>query len=164
MLSQVKVTFPGHSTVNSITLGFTLIDASSSYPELIRKSGLTTWKPAVDKAVNLFESLESYIGSVTDEKQKQSHKILGSLWPPSNVEELNLQRWYAFNKTPSSFILTPSSMRIYPHHQDSGGFFVAILEKIKYPSTTEQKSRCVKSNGPFLQLISQGMENDLPIA
>ena len=27
------------------------------------------------------------------------------------------------------------SIRIYPHLQDSGGFFVAVLEKIKEPAS-----------------------------
>ena len=57
-------------------------------------------------------------------------------WPPKNVETLNLPRWYVlyFRFETFNFLTNTYSIRIYPHLQDSGGFFVAVLEKIKEPA------------------------------
>ena len=58
-------------------------------------------------------------------------------WPPKDVETLNLPRWYVlyfrFGNPP--FLTNTYSMRIYPHLQDSGGFFVAVLEKVRVPAS-----------------------------
>lgn len=74
--------------------GFKLIDVSSNYPQLISKPGMTTWKPSSDKSMKFFDSLEDYVNSLSDEKLKRSHKMKASMWPPSNIEELNISRWY----------------------------------------------------------------------
>jgi multisite-specific tRNA:(cytosine-C5)-methyltransferase len=53
-------------------------------------------------------------------------------WPPKNVETLNLPRWYVFIfQVRPPFLTNIYSIRIYPHLQDSGGFFVAVLEKVR---------------------------------
>ena len=73
-------------------LGFTLIDVSSLYPQLIRKPGMTHWKPPVDKEPNFFGSYEGYLGSLTEERRKET-KMVETHWPPDNVDELHLDRW-----------------------------------------------------------------------
>ncbi|EEB95259.1 hypothetical protein MPER_05799, partial [Moniliophthora perniciosa FA553] len=71
-----------------------------------------------DKAVKA--TYETYSAFLEADPQAASNtKLTEGHWPPQNVEELNLER----------------CMRIYPHLQDSGGFFVAVLErKQKTPS------------------------------
>lgn len=38
------------------------------------------------------------------------------------------------------------SLRIYPHQQDTGGFFVAVFDKVK-PMTAADKAKVAKSHG-----------------
>lgn len=63
-------------------------------------------------------------------------------WPPKDIEVLNLLRWYVFDfgHGSKSFMTNTYSMRIYPHLQDSGGFFVAVLEKVRDPSHSATSS------------------------
>lgn len=75
--------------------GFTLIDVSSLYPQLIRKPGITHWKPPVDKDLNFFGSYEGYLESLTEEGRKTA-KMVRSHWPPDNVDDLHLGRWYFY--------------------------------------------------------------------
>jgi hypothetical protein len=56
---------------------------------------MTTWRPPADRMLSFFDSLDEYVNSLPSEKQKQSHKMLRSYWPPNNVDELNLTWWYA---------------------------------------------------------------------
>jgi multisite-specific tRNA:(cytosine-C5)-methyltransferase len=59
-------------------------------------------------------------------------------WPPKNVETLKLPHSYVLLpvRKPLHFLtIYTHSMRIYPHLQDSGGFFVAVLEKIRDPAS-----------------------------
>ncbi|KAI9056453.1 S-adenosyl-L-methionine-dependent methyltransferase [Trametes sanguinea] len=95
--------------------GFELIDMSNHLPGLIHRPGMTSWKPSVSKDINTeFATYADYIQSL-DEAQRGSSKMLESHWPPTadEAEKLGLTR----------------CIRIYPHLQDTGGFFIAILQK-----------------------------------
>ncbi|OCH92740.1 S-adenosyl-L-methionine-dependent methyltransferase [Obba rivulosa] len=109
---------------------FELVDVSNHLPELIHRPGLTTWKPTVDRSINTdFATYDEYLQSLPEEKRGDT-KMLPSHWPPSAdvVEKLNL----------------PRCIRIYPHLQDTGGFFIAVLQK-KTPNAAAAAS--VKSTG-----------------
>lgn len=103
------------AALNSIP-GFELLDMSTHLPTLIHRPGLTTWTPSVDRATNTsYATYSDYIDSLPEDKRTES-KMLETHWPPSSdrAQELNLSR----------------CLRIYPHLQDTGGFFVAILHKL----------------------------------
>ncbi|KZT07398.1 cytosine-5--methyltransferase [Laetiporus sulphureus 93-53] len=96
--------------------GFQLIDMSSHLPGLVHRPGLTTWTPTVDRAITTeFATYDAYIQSLPEDKRSES-KMFETHWSPpaGEVERLNLTR----------------CLRIYPHLQDTGGFFIAILEKV----------------------------------
>ncbi|KAG0002156.1 hypothetical protein BGZ65_002881, partial [Modicella reniformis] len=82
-----------------------LVDVSNELPELKRHPGLSDWK------------VFSKDGQVIDKMEDLSKDIKGrfhpSMWPPKNAGELRLER----------------CLRIYPHLQDTGGFFVAVFKK-----------------------------------
>ncbi|KAI0753297.1 S-adenosyl-L-methionine-dependent methyltransferase [Daedaleopsis nitida] len=105
--------------------GFELIDMSDHLPGLIYRPGLTSWKPTVAREINTdFATYEDYIQSLT-ESQRASSKMLVSHWPltAEEAESLGLTR----------------CLRIYPHLQDTGGFFIAILQKkapVRIPAAT----------------------------
>lgn len=81
-----------------ISSGFTLIDVSSFYPQLARRPGIAFWKPPVDKESNFFDSYESYLESLPEERKKVP-KMAKTHWPPANVDELHLDRWYVIAAT-----------------------------------------------------------------
>ncbi|CAG8513683.1 4054_t:CDS:10 [Diversispora eburnea] len=82
-----------------------LVDVSDQLPELKRAPGLTTWK--------VMNKENRWVDKLEDINPRYRKKYEKSLWPPPNVNELNLER----------------CIRIYPHFQDTGGFFIAILQK-----------------------------------
>jgi hypothetical protein len=85
-----------------------LVDVSDQLVELKRRPGLHTWK-VTNKEGEYLESHES----IPDRQRK---KFPASAFPPTEeeVKEFNLDR----------------CIRIYPHQQDTGGFFVAVFEKV----------------------------------
>ncbi|KAI6134775.1 S-adenosyl-L-methionine-dependent methyltransferase [Pisolithus croceorrhizus] len=112
---------------------FELVDVSEQFPQLIRRSGLTTWSPTVDRTVNTsFNSYDVYIQSLPEDKRSDV-KLMETHWPPGNTETLHLER----------------CMRIYPHLQDTGGFFVAVFErKTKYRTVLHIRKRTAQDADP----------------
>ncbi|KIM25888.1 hypothetical protein M408DRAFT_330889 [Serendipita vermifera MAFF 305830] len=105
-----------------------LVDISSRLPELVRKPGISEWKVSVDKeAQNLATSYSSYWESLSD-SQKRDTKITESMFPPSDAASLHLERCW----------------RIYPHLQNTGGFFVAVLEHTAPATTALQRKKPLK--------------------
>ena len=85
-----------------------IVDVSDRYPKLRRTAGLTTWKVA-DMENNVYESFES----IPEEGRKLYRE---TMFPPSEAvcREAHIER----------------AMRFLPHHQNTGGFFVCVLEKV----------------------------------
>ncbi|KAL2733787.1 tRNA (cytosine(34)-C(5))-methyltransferase isoform X1 [Vespula squamosa] len=86
-----------------------LVDCRDLVPGLICDPGVTHWLPA---SKNL-----QYYNSWEDVPQQWQTQIRPKMFPP--------------NKEDSSKFHLERCMRILPHHQDTGGFFVAVLEKVK---------------------------------
>ncbi|KAG5519581.1 hypothetical protein PMAC_001736 [Pneumocystis sp. 'macacae'] len=85
-----------------------LVDVSDQLPELKRRKGVCVWK-VIDNNGEIIEF---------DERISMNNKKMPrSLWPPSKeeVKKFSLER----------------CLRIYPHLQNTGGFFVAVFEKIE---------------------------------
>ncbi|OMJ25367.1 tRNA (cytosine(34)-C(5))-methyltransferase [Smittium culicis] len=116
-----------------------LVDVSNELPGLIRKPGLSSWKVfdmdgverSSDEVVEISEDLDddddeesatppqetskSAKSSKNAENTPKTFRPYKSLFPPKNASELNLDR----------------CIRIYPHLQNTGAFFVAVFEKKK---------------------------------
>nr|XP_054748162.1 RNA cytosine-C(5)-methyltransferase NSUN2-like [Lytechinus pictus] len=90
-----------------------LVDVSDELPGLKRIPGKTTWKVIDDKG-QIFTSFEE-VQEREDREKRRRYKP--SFFPPSEDEakDMNLTR----------------CVRILPHHQDTGGFFVAVLQKTR---------------------------------
>ncbi|CAE6481525.1 unnamed protein product [Rhizoctonia solani] len=107
---------------------FELVDVSSSTPELKRRPGLSTWRPAVNREMDTsFSSYADFIESLPENKRSET-KMQPTHWPPADVEQLSLER----------------CLRIYPHLQNTGAFFVAVLHRKPRPEA--QSSTAVKRN------------------
>ncbi|KLO09985.1 cytosine-5--methyltransferase [Schizopora paradoxa] len=105
--------------------GFEVVDVSAHFPELERRPGLTSWQPAIDRDVDIScKTYQEYDAKFEESVTKDSNdtskadrpkrnKYSDTLWPPANSKELGLEK----------------CMRIYPHLQDSGGFFITVLQR-----------------------------------
>jgi hypothetical protein len=102
-----------------------LMDVSSELPALKRKAGLKTWK-VTDKDGVILNSLDD----ITEPRQRR--KFPASAFPPTpeEADAMHLER----------------CLRIYPHDQDTGGFFVAVFKKIK-PLTVADRVMLAKLEG-----------------
>ncbi|KAK6106374.1 NOL1/NOP2/sun family protein [Brugia pahangi] len=86
-----------------------LIDVSQQLPQLKRMSGLSKWR-VFDKAMREYSILEDVIAD-------QRRYFTSSMFPPNDdeIQNFHLERCF----------------RILPHLQNTGGFFVAVLRKLK---------------------------------
>ncbi|KAF2659937.1 S-adenosyl-L-methionine-dependent methyltransferase [Lophiostoma macrostomum CBS 122681] len=106
-----------------------LVDCSDHLPNLIRKPGLNTWKVldtstvgGGDKENHMFTSWDTFLKTlkkyeVEDPGRKFSNKIIPGVFPPTAT-------------TDDARIALERCLRVYPHLQNTGGFFIAVLEKL----------------------------------
>ncbi|KAH9936711.1 S-adenosyl-L-methionine-dependent methyltransferase [Amylocystis lapponica] len=113
--------------------GFELIDVSDHLSGLVHRPGITTWRPTVDRSISTeFATYQEFFSSLPESKRAEC-KMVESQWPPplGEVEGLNL----------------PRCLRIYPHLQDTGGFFIAVLQKKPVRGATTQAPRKEATEG-----------------
>ncbi|KAL7408753.1 S-adenosyl-L-methionine-dependent methyltransferase, partial [Mrakia frigida] len=105
---------------------FKIVDASASLPNLVRAKGLTTWKAAVGKDCLLYDTYEEFCAAeqTTEEIKERNHE---TMWPKGDEVELGLEK----------------CLRLYPHLQDTGGFFVTVLEKALEEVKGDEKDQVV---------------------
>lgn len=108
--------------VVTCTADMSLIEATDQLPGLQRRRGLTTWK-VYDKRMQMYATRADYEGprEPRNKGEKQEKPVADSCWPSGNEAELGLDK----------------CLRLYPHLQDTGGFFVALLEKAGNESRQE---------------------------
>ncbi|XP_047520424.1 tRNA (cytosine(34)-C(5))-methyltransferase [Pieris napi] len=85
-----------------------LVDVTGELPGLKYKKGMTYWRPA-SKDMVFYEKYEEV-------PEKWQTVVRPQMFPPSpeSTDKFNLDR----------------CIRILPHQQDTGGFFVAVVEKV----------------------------------
>jgi len=93
-----------------------LLDVSSELPALKRRSGLTTWK--VPNLSHL-EDENAYFESFESVPDRRLMKNPRSLFPPDAEKEQDIVQ------------VLPRVLRILPHDNDTGGFFVSVFRKLK---------------------------------
>lgn len=109
-----------------------LVDVSDKFPELKRHNGITKWR-VMDKVTNWYTQFEEVKNVV-----RKSNKIQRSMFPPTpeEIEKFKLER----------------SMRILPHTNNSGGFFIAVFRKVadfEFPTAamaTEEEAANTENN------------------
>ncbi|KAI9494607.1 S-adenosyl-L-methionine-dependent methyltransferase [Zychaea mexicana] len=100
-----------------------LRDVSDQLLGLKRKPGLHTWK-VMTKDGKHCGSMGDLQDNSNSKQEAQKGKFPKSVFPPDNAEALHLDR----------------CLRIYPHLQNTGGFFVAVFDKVKPMSRSERGS------------------------
>jgi multisite-specific tRNA:(cytosine-C5)-methyltransferase len=98
-----------------------ILDSSSLLPELKRYAGMKTWN-VMDKQDRIWSSYDEVTRQREEEGSDGLARLQESMFPPR--EDIHLER----------------CMRVYPHLQDTGAFFIAILEKkSEIKAKTEEK-------------------------
>ena len=98
-----------------------LLDCSDRLSGLIRNQGLTDWS-IMSRTGQIYESFPE-----AAQYEQDGGKVVPGMFAPDPQENIPLQK----------------CMRVYPHQQDTGGFFIAVLEKlseIRAKPETESKS------------------------
>lgn len=85
--------------------GVELVDVSSELNGLKYSQGLSDWV-VMTREMNI-------VNDPNEVEEKYKTQIRPILFPPKNIAQFNMNR----------------CIRILPHHQDTGGFFVAVLQK-----------------------------------
>jgi hypothetical protein len=86
-------------------------------------------------------------------------KVKPTMFPPTaeEIKTMNLHRWYCAMQfllvvIPCSFsfllmLMIGNSMRILPHKADTGGFFIALLAKVRAPRPlTEEEHKALRGS------------------
>jgi multisite-specific tRNA:(cytosine-C5)-methyltransferase len=104
-----------------------IVDVSKELPGLKRYPGMTSWK-IMDKSHRIWSSWED-----VEEAQKEKPDDALSNLSPS---------FFAPQTTGEDRVPVELGMRIYPHFQDTGGFFITVLEKLsEIKAKTEPKKK-----------------------
>lgn len=94
-----------------------LIDCSASLPDLKRKSGLRNWK-VMDKPGKLWQSWQEVEEHRAKEGSNGTERLAEGMFPPASTSDQGVE------------IPLNRCMRVYAHLQDTGGFFITVLEKL----------------------------------
>ncbi|KAK8159834.1 cytosine-5--methyltransferase NCL1 [Phyllosticta citrichinensis] len=93
-----------------------IIDCSNELPGLKRVPGLKSWK-IMDKSGRMWNSWEEVEAQKKEPGEEGLSKLVEGMFPPptpeNEAERMPLER----------------CIRVYPHLQDTGGFFITVLEK-----------------------------------
>ncbi|CAR29453.1 hypothetical protein ZYGR_0AD01350 [Zygosaccharomyces rouxii] len=86
-----------------------LVDCSDKLPGLVRSNGINQW-PVLNRNM--------------ETKEKGEDGTNDSWFPPTDEEAARFHLDYC--------------VRVYPHQQNTGGFFITVLEKVEEPESTPQ--------------------------
>lgn len=102
-----------------------LLPTSNELPGLVRSSGLNDWS-IMARSGQIYESWPE-----AQQFEPEGSKVVPGMFPPEAEEKIPLE----------------NCMRVYPHQQDTGGFFIAILEKQgEIKAKPENECKCSNRN------------------
>jgi multisite-specific tRNA:(cytosine-C5)-methyltransferase len=127
-----------------------LVDCNDKLPALKRNSGLQTWK-VMDKHGRLWTSWDEVEKHGEENGADSVDKLSEGMFPPSKVEP------------GSDNIPLERCMRVYGHQQDTGGFFITVLEKRSeirarpegQPKKVEQEPHHPEHKGSVLAVVAE---------
>lgn len=106
------------AALNSHAGEFEIVNVADQLPELKRRPGIHEWKVATrdaDENIKWHDSPESYeaFRAANGVERDSKNPLPSTCWAPANAAELHLER----------------ALRLLPHDQNTGGFFVCVLQK-----------------------------------
>lgn len=120
-----------------------LLPADDKLPLLKRRPGLKDWK-VMDKAGDVWDSYQDVEASRKSEGATAAmEKLVPGMFPP-------------LPGTPESEVPLERCMRVYAHLQDTGGFFIAILEKTsEFKAKPESESKKIEPKPPVSAIVDE---------
>ena len=111
-----------------------LVDISEKLPGLKTQPGLTDW-------CVMAKNKEVY-RSVADVPSDLQSLLRPNMFPPSKeiLDQVHLERWSDASLWIDSLLNFVFSIRLLPHHQNTGAFFVALFQKIDRSATNGTES------------------------
>lgn len=127
-----------HRLVKESDGALEIVDATDMVPGLKFYKGMTSWRPA-SRDIEFYEKFE-------DVPEKWHTTIRPQMFPPATEEEAK-----AFG--------LDNCMRLLPHLQDTGGFFVAVLIKKKLLPGEKPSAPRTLANMPVERITSNTKED-----
>lgn len=93
-----------------------IVDCSQELAGLKRVPGLSSWK-VMDKAGRMWDTWEDVVAKKSEPGEEGLNKLVEGMFPPKATEN------------ESERVPLDRCIRVYPHHQDTGGFFITVIEK-----------------------------------
>ncbi|KAJ4270266.1 tRNA (cytosine-5-)-methyltransferase ncl1 [Fusarium torreyae] len=128
-----------------------IVDCSNELPNLKRNPGLKDWK-IMDKSARIWSSWKE----VEDFAKESADGVI-----PGRVVETMFPR---LPGTECADLPLERCMRVYPHMQDTGGFFITVLEKkSEFKAKNENESKQpAKANGSGEATPSEKVAEEAP--
>lgn len=106
-----------------------LVPVEDKLPHLVYRPGLTDWPVLGDDGEPIDRKAQEDAAQQSSKGKSARKPVSPTCWPNGKEEERGLSR----------------CMRLYPHLQDTGGFFVALLEKRDQPPRLPKRGRSPSS-------------------
>lgn len=127
-----------------------LLDTSQRLPELKRYPGLTQWT-IMDKTGRVWNNWKSVLDYVMEHGSDAAPgRLVEGMFTPAGegAEEIPFER----------------CMRVYPHQQDTGGFFIAVLQKMKeFRAKPESESKKIEGKPPIISIVEEILSRPPPV-
>ena len=117
-----------------------IVDCADNLPELRRVQGLRSWN-VMDKKGRIWRSWQEVEKQQSEEGAECFGKLTEVMFPQLHGEQdIPLER----------------CMRIYPHLQDTGGFFITVLaKKTEIKAKPERELEKLKSSAPIMSVVAE---------
>ncbi|KUJ17011.1 S-adenosyl-L-methionine-dependent methyltransferase [Mollisia scopiformis] len=127
-----------------------LLPSDDKLPLLKRRPGLKSWS-VIDKGGIMWFSHKD-VEKYQDEHGVTPHteRLVPGMFPPIDGSEI-------------SQVPLENCMRVYAHLQDTGGFFIAILEKVtEFRAKPESPAKNVQTEAPITSIVDEIMSRATP--
>jgi multisite-specific tRNA:(cytosine-C5)-methyltransferase len=128
-----------------------LLPSDDKLPLLKRKPGLKTWS-VMDKSGDVWRSFEEVKEHIEGHGSTvYTDRLVERMFPPTP-------------NSPLSTIPFERCMRVYAHEQDTGCFFIAILEKLsEFKARPESESKKIEPQPPITSIINEIESRPAPV-
>ncbi|CAD0047580.1 unnamed protein product [Aureobasidium pullulans] len=114
-----------------------IVDVSNQLPELKRYPGLKEWK-IMDKEGRTWNSWEEVEDAKSKKFEASLERVVSGMFP-----------------TPGQTLPLDRCVRVYPHQQDTGGFFITVLEKKSEIRAKPESETKATNNTPSVVSIAK---------
>lgn len=119
-----------------------LLDCSKELPLLKRKPGLTQWS-IMDKTGRIWDKWNDVVEEIN---------TLGPSAAPARLVE----GMFTPEATAAEIVPFERCMRVYPYQQDTGGFFIAVLQKVsEFKAKPEFESKKTEAKPVIISIVDE---------